>query len=45
MSVIPITILIGVLCLDLANALIGMLTNFELLPELGKMDKHCLCSP
>ena len=36
MSVIPIAILIGVLCLDLANALIGMLTNFELLPELGK---------
>ncbi len=36
MSAIPIALLIGVLLLDLANALIGIFTNFELLPELGK---------
>ncbi|QNG27503.1 hypothetical protein [Synechococcus sp. HK01-R] len=36
LQIIPIALLAAVFLLDLVNALVGVLSNFEILPELGQ---------
>jgi hypothetical protein len=43
LQIIPIALLAFVFALDLANALVGVLSGFELMPELGQWT-NILCT-